>query len=143
MPKCLTETRSRPKGEGLSRIKQITRYIYGVFWIAAGANHFFNTPFYMSIMPPYLPWPLALVYISGIAEIGLGVLLLFQRWSVLAGWGLIALLIAVFPANIYMAMHSELYTWASPMGLWLRLPLQGVMIAWAYWYTRRQSMAPM
>jgi uncharacterized membrane protein len=66
------------------------------FWIVAGANHFFNTPFYVSIMPPYLPWHLALVYISGIAELGLGALLLFQRWSVSAGWGLIALLIAVF-----------------------------------------------
>jgi len=113
--------------------------VYAVFWIAAGANHFFNTPFYVSIMPPYLPWHLALVYISGLAEIGLGVLLLFERWSVLAGWGLIALLIAVFPANIHMALHPELYTYASPFGLWLRLPLQGVLIVWAYWYTRRES----
>lgn len=120
----------------MSRAKQITRYIYGAFWIAAGANHFLNTPFYVSIIPPYLPWPLALVYLSGIAEIGLGALLLIQRWSVLAGWGLIALLIAVFPANIHMALHPELYTYASPLGLWLRLPLQGVLIAWAYWYTR-------
>ena len=108
--------------------------VYGAFWIAAGANHFFNTPFYVSIMPPYLPWHLALVYISGIAEIGLGVLLLFQR-SVLAGWGLIALLITVFPANIHMALHPELYTYALPLSLWLRLPLQFMLITWAYWYT--------
>jgi len=66
-------------------------------FIAAGANHFLNTPFYVSIMPPYLPWHLALVYLSGVAEMGLGALLLFEQWSVLAGWGLIALLIAVFP----------------------------------------------
>lgn len=61
-----------------------------------------------------LPWQLALVHISGIAEIGLGLLLLFQRWSALAGWGLIALLIAVFPANIHMVLHAELYTYVSP-----------------------------
>jgi uncharacterized membrane protein len=66
-------------------------------FIDAGANHFLNTPFYVSIMPPYLPWHLALVYLSGVAEMGLGALLLFEQWSVLAGWGLIALLIAVFP----------------------------------------------
>lgn len=121
----------------MSRAHQLTRYIYGAFWIAAGLNHFFNTPFYVSIMPPYLPWSLGLVYLSGIAEIGLGILLLFQRWSVLAGWGLIALLVAVFPANIHMALHPELFTQASSASLWLRLPLQGVLIGWAYWYTRR------
>jgi uncharacterized membrane protein len=112
------------------------RYIYGAAFIAAGANHFLNMPFYVSIMPPYLPWPLALVYISGLAEIGLGGLLLFERWSAFAGWGLIALLIAVVPANVHMALHPGRYEWASSLGLWLRLPLQGVLIAWAYWYTR-------
>jgi uncharacterized membrane protein len=91
----------------MSRVKRVSRFIYGLFWLAAGANHFFNTPFYLSIMPPYLPWHLALVYISGLAEIGLGGLLLFQRWSVLAGWGLIVLLIAVFPANIHMALVEK------------------------------------
>lgn len=123
-----------------SKAKRITRYIYGIFFVAAGANHFINTPFYVSIMPPYLPWHLALVYISGVAEIGLGTLLLFERWSALAGWGLIALLIAVFPANIHMALHPKLFTWASATNLWLRLPFQGVLIAWAYWYTRSSSL---
>lgn len=129
----------RSRGEELSRVKQITRYIFGAAFIAAGVNHFLNTPFYVSIIPPYLPWPLVLVYISGLAEIGLGGLLLLERWSAFAGWGLIALLIAVFPANMHMALHSELYPWASPLGLWLRLPLQGVLIVWAYWYTRPQA----
>ena len=120
----------------MNRLKDISRWLFGLFFIAAGANHFVNTPFYVSIMPPYLPWPVALVYISGVAEIGLGGLLLFERWSRLAAWGLIALLIAVFPANVHMALHPELYQWASSLGLWLRLPLQGALIAWAYWYTR-------
>ena len=86
-------------------------------------------------MPPYLPWHEALIYVSGLAEIGLGGLLLFERWSRLAAWGLIALLIAIFPANVHMAMHPEQYAWASPLVLWLRLPLQGFLILWAYWYT--------
>jgi uncharacterized membrane protein len=118
------------------RIRQITRYACAVLYIGAGVNHFLKAGFYVSIMPPYLPFPLELVYISGVAEIALG-LMLGRRWlSRLAGWGLIALLVAVFPANVQMALHPELYAWASPVALWLRLPLQGVLIAWAYWYTR-------
>ena len=122
----------------MSRVKPLTRCLFGLFFIAAGANHFLHSSFYLSIMPPYLPWPAALVYVSGVAEIGLGGLLLFERWVRWAAWGLIALLIAVFPANVHMALHPELYQWASPLGLWLRLFLQGILIAWAYWYTRPQ-----
>jgi len=92
-------------------------------------------------MPPYLPWHLALVYISGIAEIGLGAFLLFQRWAGLAAWGLIAFLIAVFPVNVHIAIHAELYPDFSPIELWLRLPLQGVLIASSYWYTRGNPLA--
>jgi uncharacterized membrane protein len=116
--------------------KRLARYLFGASFIIAGLNHFFMTGFYVSIVPPYLPWPLALVIISGLAEIGLGALLLVQRWSALAAWGLIALLIAVFPANLHMALHPELYPWAPVTLLWLRLPLQAVLIAWAYWHTR-------
>lgn len=119
----------------MNRLQPISRCIYGIVFMAAGTNHFLNAPFYVSIMPPYLPWHLALVYISGVAEIGLGGLLLFERWSRLGAWGLIALLIAVFPANVHMAMYPEQYEWASPMALWLRLPLQGFLILWACWYT--------
>ena len=117
------------------RLKRISHCIYGIIFMAAGTNHFLNPPFYVSIMPPYLPWQEALVYLSGVAEIGLGGLLLFERWSRLAAWGLTALLIAVFPANVHMAMHHEEYQWVSPLVLWLRLPLQGLLILWAYWYT--------
>ena len=121
------------------RLKQIARNLYGVAFIAAGANHFLNTPFYVSIMPPDLPWHEGLVYVSGVAEIGLGALLLVERWSRLAAWGLILLLMAVFPANLHMAMHPEHYKWASPFVLWLRLPLQGILIIWAYWHTETNS----
>jgi uncharacterized membrane protein len=120
----------------MSRAQQIARYVFGVGFIFAGVNHFLMTPFYVSIVPPYLPWPPALVVISGLAEMGLGAALLVRRWSALAAWGLIALLIAVFPANLHMALHPELYPWAPVAALWLRLPLQAVLIAWAFWHTR-------
>ena len=88
----------------------LSRLALGLLYIAAGANHFWHTAFYVSIMPPYLPWHLLLVLISGAAEIGLGALVLVPRWSRLAAWGLIALLIAVFPANLHMALHTGQHT---------------------------------
>ena len=123
----------------MSRFKIATRYLLGLLFIAAGLNHFLHTDFYISIMPHYLPWPLALVYISGLAEMALGGLLLIHRWRIWAAWGLIALSLAVFPANIHMARHPDLYPMFSVWGLWLRLPLQFVLMAWAYWYTRKSS----
>lgn len=118
-------------------MKSLTRYIFGLAFVLAGLNHFVNPDFYVRIMPPYLPWPLALVYVSGVAEAGLGALLLVPRWSRLAAWGLVALLIAIFPANVYMAMHPEAFPDVAPLLLYVRLPLQGVLILWAWWYTRK------
>ncbi len=114
----------------------IAKVLFGAFFIGAGLNHFISTDFYLRIMPPYLPWHLPLVYASGVAETALGALLLVRRWSRIAAWGLILLLIAVFPANLHMALNAHLYPQFSPLLLWLRLPLQGLLIAWAYLYTR-------
>jgi len=119
----------------MARFKFLTRWLFGGFFVAAGVNHFLNTSFYVGIMPPYLPWHLELVYVSGVAEAAIGALLLIQRWAAWAAWGLIALLVAVFPANVHMAMHSELYPSLPALALWLRLPVQGLLIAWAYCYT--------
>jgi uncharacterized membrane protein len=119
--------------------KQIMRWIFGVLMTVAGVLHFVIPDFYLKIMPPYLPWHLALVYLSGVFEILLGLLLLIPRFSPLAAWGLIALLIAVFPANLHMAMHPDAYPDINPLLLYLRLPLQGVFIAWAYWLTKKRS----
>ncbi|MBW4531521.1 MAG: DoxX family membrane protein [Aphanothece saxicola GSE-SYN-MK-01-06B] len=118
------------------QMKRISRWLCGCLYIGAGLNHFVNSSFYVGIMPPYLPWHMGLVLASGIAEIILGAMLLVDRFRVFAAWGLVALLIAVFPANLHMALHPELYPWASPVGLWLRLPLQGFLILWVMWYTR-------
>jgi uncharacterized membrane protein len=76
------------------------------------------------------------VYVSGVFEIALGAMLLVRKWARLAGWGLIFLLIAVFPANIYVYQHQDLFPGLSPVLHLMRLPLQGVLILWAYWYTR-------
>ncbi|MEO6015737.1 MAG: MauE/DoxX family redox-associated membrane protein [Polaromonas sp.] len=125
----------------MPRFKPLTRYLLGMLFVAAGINHFWHTAFYVEMMPPYLPWHLALVYLSGIAEISLGILLFFRRWQVWAGWGVIALCVAVFPANVHMALHPDLFPQFTPTGLWLRLPLQAVAIAWAWWSTRRSPLS--
>jgi len=116
--------------------KEILKWVYGVLFALAGVNHFMHTDFYLSIMPPYLPWHLTLVYASGISEIALGVGLLFRSTQRIAAWGMIALIVAVTPANLHMAVHAELYPRFSPAALWIRLLLQVVLIAWAYWYVR-------
>jgi len=117
------------------KLKPLLRYVLGILFIAAGLYHFINPDFYLRIMPHYLPWHLFLVHLSGLFESALGIMLLIPKFTRLAAWGLIALLIAVFPANIHMAMNPQLYPDIPPFALWLRLPLQGVFIAWAYWYT--------
>jgi len=113
------------------QMKLILRWLAAVAFIAAGANHFFMPEAYVSVIPSYLPWPLALSNISGAAEIIGGLGILIPKVRLAAGWGLIALLVAVFPANIDMAIHGFRSTpgWL----LWLRLPFQLVFIAWIYW----------
>jgi uncharacterized membrane protein len=116
-------------------LKTITLYLMALFYVAAGVNHFRSPRFYLQIIPPWLPKPEWINWISGAAEILLGILLIIPAFTSLAAWGVIALLIAVFPANIY-------HLWAKGAGmkiplwfLWLRLPLQGLLVWWAYWYT--------
>src|SRR5688572_22606563 len=112
----------------MRRLKLILKYVLVVFFVLAGLNHFLNTDFYVRIMPPYLPLHRFLVYVSGAFEIALAVSLLIPRLTSLSAWGLIALLIAVFPANIHMALHPDLFQEFNPTMLWLRLPLQFVLI---------------
>ncbi|MDQ2730145.1 MAG: DoxX family membrane protein [Armatimonadota bacterium] len=124
----------------MRRTKIVLKWVLGAGMIAGGLNHFHSTATYMRSMPPYLPWHKELVYISGVVEAGLGLLLLFRRTQRPAAWGLIATFVAVFPANLYMAMTSGTASPAipevSPLLSWLRLPLQLLLIAWADWYTR-------
>lgn len=116
----------------------ILRWVLTVFFVVAGLNHFIDPATYIAMMPAELPAHELLVSISGIAEIAGGLGLILPATRRLAAWGLIALLVAVFPANLNMALNHlplagrELPSWA----LWARLPLQLVLIAWAYRYTR-------
>ncbi|CAN1210910.1 hypothetical protein TUMEXPCC7403_11970 [Tumidithrix helvetica PCC 7403] len=120
----------------MSKLKIGFKYLLALFYVLAGANHFLNSGFYLKMMPPYLPLHLELIYLSGLFEIALGIMVLIPRLTNLAGWGLIALLFAVFPANIQMALHPEVFPEISAIALWIRLPLQFLLIAWAYWATR-------
>ena len=115
------------------------RWAFALLFMTTGVSHFLRPAMCVAIVPPYLPWPEALVYVSGAAEMLLGVLLLVRRWSWLAAWGLIALLIAVFPANIHMAINAERYSAIPAWALWMRLPLQAVLIAIAYAFARRRG----
>ncbi len=114
--------------------RSVLLVLAALLFVAAGVNHFLNPTFYLQIIPPIFPAPAALMIISGACEIAGGVGLLIRRLRRAAGWGLIALLIAVFPANIYMVFMPHLPAgmdvpvWA----LWLRLPLQAVFIGWVW-----------
>ncbi len=120
----------------MPRSKVLSRYLLSAIFLISGTSHFVNAALYVTAMPPYLPWHLELVYISGVAEIALGVALLIRRYAEWAGWSLIALCIAVFPANVHMAMNAELFPSLPVIGLWLRLPTQALLIAWIAWAMR-------
>ena len=107
--------------------------IVGVLFIAAGSLHFLNPRMYEAIVPPYLPAHRQLVLISGFFEMLGGAGVLPAKTRTAAGWGLIALLLAVFPANLYMATDSEKFARVGPPWVFfLRLPLQVALIGWVY-----------
>jgi uncharacterized membrane protein len=105
------------------------------FYTFAGIMHFVNPNFFLRIVPPILPMKLMLVYLSGVAEIILGIALIPEATRSLAAWGVIALLLAVFPANIY---HFTSKGAGMKIPMWLltiRLPIQFALMTWAWWYT--------
>jgi uncharacterized membrane protein len=114
----------------------IGKWAFAALFIVSGIGHFVATDFYMKMMPPYLGLHRALVLLSGLIEIVLGIMLVAPRTSRLAAWGLVALLIAVLPANLHVYRHQELLR-LPPIVHLLRLPLQGLLILWALAYTRR------
>ncbi|WZO97771.1 DoxX family membrane protein [Isosphaeraceae bacterium EP7] len=117
-----------------SRSRSVGRWIFGILFILAGIGHFARPEMYMKIMPDYLPYHRELVLISGAFESALGLMLLIPTTRRLAAWGLIALLIAIFPANLDMFLHPE-KSGLSPVALAIRLPIQGLLILWAWAYT--------
>ena len=109
------------------------RWLLAAFFTADGINHFRAPAMYLGMIPAWLPWPAALSAIAGASEILGGLGILVPRLRIAAGWGLAALLVAVFPANLHVALLGRMPGFAfSPLTLWLRLPLQAVLIAWVY-----------
>lgn len=123
----------------MSRTKRALLWLMGAFYVVAGLGHFVRPGYYLPMMPPWLPAHPALVFLSGVAEVALGVAVLVPSLRRLAAWGIILLLIAIFPANVHIALHDVPIGGASEgLGIWnwVRLPFQAVLIAWAWWYTR-------
>ncbi len=115
-------------------VRFIARVALALFFVAAGINHFVHQDGYARIVPPWLPAPALLVQISGICEMLGGIGVLVPNARKFAGAGLIALLIAVFPGNVQMARHPELYVdMGTAAAFYVRLPLQLVLIAWVWW----------
>ena len=125
----------------MNALRQTLRWVLALFFIVAGVNHFRAPEIYLGMMPPWLPWPVALNVISGVGEFlgGAGLIAPWgwaRRW---AGWGLIALLVAIFPANLHVAIQGKMPGFNfSPTVLWVRLPFQAVFIAWVWWVALAQ-----
>ena len=119
-------------------IKSFLIIISSIFYVIVGIKHFNEPEYFLSIVPPYLPYHLELVYISGLFEILFGLLILFPKYRYYGAIGLILLLIAVFPANIYLAQSKEAQEAigaTQEIATW-RLPIQGVLI-WIAYFIRR------
>ena len=116
--------------------KLITIVIMAYFYINVGIKHFTEPEWFLQIYPPFLPFGLAAVYISGFFEVLFGIMLLIPKTRYYAGWGLIALLIAVFPANIYLAYTNGAAMDIPAAAAWGRLPFQALFIGLAYWHSK-------
>ena len=118
------------------KIKTFILYLMSFLYIKIGIDHFTDPGWFIQIVPPYLLYKLELVYISGFFEILFGLLILFKRTRFYASWGLILLLAAVFPANIYLAQTNGAAMNISSSTAWLRLPFQSLLIIIAYWHSK-------
>lgn len=114
---------------------ELEKYIMGSMYILAGLFHFIKPKIYLKIMPTYLPYHLELVYLSGVFELASGILLLIPQTQVIGAWGIIITLVGVYPANIYMLTSYKGKNLKYKVALWARLPLQFLLIYWAWLYT--------
>ncbi|BFU78865.1 DoxX family protein [Arcobacter sp. 15-2] len=117
----------------------VFKYLLGILFVLGGIAHFTKTEFYLKAMPEYLPLHEFIVYASGVLEIVLGILLLINKTTRKAAIGIIVLLIAVFPANIHMYLNYTDFPDMSETALLIRLPIQLILIAWAYVYTIKKD----
>jgi uncharacterized membrane protein len=127
---------------GLSRAAKVSLGLQAALYVLAGLNHFRDPGFYLPMMPPYLPAHLELVYLSGVAEVVLGLGLLIPQTRRLAAWGLVALLLAVLPANLHIALENVPLGGAEEgAGIWnwVRVPFQIPLLIWAWWFTSKSE----
>ncbi len=115
-------------------LKFFSIYFMGLFYLSIGIKHFTDPDWFVRIVPPILPYKIELVYISGFFEVVFGILLVIKHTRYYAGIGLIILLIAVYPANIYLALTNGAPLDTTPFIAWGRLPFQFVFIGLAYWH---------
>jgi uncharacterized membrane protein len=120
--------------EGREAPRIILRWLLAAFFVVAGLNHFREPTVYLGMMPPRLPWPAALIAVSGAFEVLGGIGIVVPRTRRAAGWGLIVLLAAVFPANLHVALMGRMpgFGFSSTI-LWLRLPFQAVFAGAVWW----------
>jgi len=124
-------------------VKKFFKYLLGIFFILAGRNHFANTEFYIPLIPDYLPFPVLINNVSGIFEILLGLGILFKKYSKIAAWGIIVLLVLFIPSHIYFIQIGACVEdglcvpkWVA----WIRLLLiHPILIFWAYIFTKNKS----
>lgn len=119
-------------------IKSFLIIISSIFYVIVGIKHFIEPEYFLSIVPPYLPYRLELVYVSGLFEVLFGILILLPKYRYYGAIGLILLLIAVFPANIYLAQNEiaqEAIGATQEIAIW-RLPIQGILI-WIAYFIRK------
>lgn len=123
----------------MTTLQRISLYGLGLLFIAAGANHFINPGFYLEMMPPYLPRHYELVIVSGIFEVIAGLGVFIERFRKASGLFMILIMIGVFPANLHMALNPADFPDVPVWFLYLRLPLQGILIWWAWVATRVEA----
>jgi uncharacterized membrane protein len=124
-------------------VRNILRYVLAAFFVAAGLNHFRIPATYLAMMPEWVPVPSFMNITAGVCEVLGGIGILIPRLRIAAGWGLIALMVAVFPANLHVALLGRMPGFSfSPTILWLRLPFQVVFIAWIVWVAIAEQEQP-
>lgn len=123
-------------------LKKVSLVVQAVAYTLAGLNHFRVPAMYVAAIPSYFPQPRLLNILAGIAEIVLGVMLMLPATRRLAAWGIILMLIAFLPVHIDWIIHAPVMlgnTTISPFVAWLRIPLQVLLILWAWWYTKDEN----
>ena len=126
-------------GLPVTRLRKVGLFTLVTLFFLAGLSHFNNPDFYVSVVPPYLPLRHELAYISGILEIIGAIALLFSKTRRIAGYGLILILIMIFPVNIHMALYPENFPNCIPYIIYLRLTLNIILILWVYWAALRKK----